>query len=116
MRIFLSYGRDKYVDLALRIKSDLEKRGYHVWFDQERIKTGLDYEMSIDEGIAWCAEKPGEGRFGLIMTPHSVRRPDGYCLNEISRALSRGLPAIPIMAQWCEPPSFIVPDSVAGHD
>jgi len=104
MRIFLSYGRDKYVDLALQIKSDLEKHGHQVWFDQARIQTGFDYELSIDEGITWCAERPGEGRFGLIMTPHSVRRPDGYCLNEISRALSRGLLAIPIMAQWCEPP------------
>ncbi|MCG3774426.1 MAG: hypothetical protein JW395_1249 [Nitrospira sp.] len=37
------------------------------------------------------------------MTPHSVRRPDGYCLNEIALALSKSVRIIPVMLVWCEP-------------
>ena len=31
------------------------------------------------------------------MTPHSVRRPDGYCLNELAKALERQKPIIPVL-------------------
>ena len=31
----------------------------------------------------------------LLLTPHAVRRPDGYCLNEVARALNHGLQIIP---------------------
>ena len=41
------------------------------------------------------------------MTPHSVRRPDGYCLNELARAYSRNLPIIPVMVSFVEPPLSI---------
>jgi len=40
VRIFLSYGHDDYISLALRIKHDLEERGHEVWFDVERLKPG----------------------------------------------------------------------------
>jgi hypothetical protein len=43
----------------------------------------------------------------LLLTPHSVRRPDGYCLNEVARALSRGLHIIPLMVVESEPPLSI---------
>src|SRR5262249_20108782 len=42
-----------------------------------------------------------------LLTPHSVRRPDGYCLNEIARALGRGLRIIPLMVVDSEPPLSI---------
>lgn len=41
------------------------------------------------------------------MTPHSVRRPDGYCLNEITKALERQLTVIPVMVVQSEPPLSI---------
>jgi hypothetical protein len=43
MRIFLSYGHDEHTAFALRLKSDLERRGHQVWFDQDRLKPGADY-------------------------------------------------------------------------
>jgi hypothetical protein len=33
----------------------------------------------------------------LTMTPHSVRRPDGYCLNELAKALERQKTIIPVL-------------------
>jgi tetratricopeptide (TPR) repeat protein len=106
-RIFLSYGHDEHLALALRMKQDLEARGHVVWFDAERLKPGADWERYIEEGLEWAAAIPQEGRVVLIMTPHSVRRPDGYCLNEVARALSRRLTVVPAMVVWCEPPLSI---------
>ena len=107
LRIFISYGHDKHVVLAERLKKDLESRGHEVWFDADRIKPGRDWETYIENGIDWVSEVPVSGRMVILLTPHSVRRPDGYCLNELSRALKRGLSLVPIMVAWCEPPLSI---------
>lgn len=112
LRIFISYGHDKHAAFAQRLDDDLnaddlKKRGYETWYDLERLKPGGDWERYIEEGLLWASEKKGIGRFILIMTPHSVRRPDGYCLNEISRALDLHLPVILIMLGWSSPPLSI---------
>jgi WD40 repeat protein len=107
VRIFLSYGHDEYASLARRIKVDLETRGHEVWFDADRLKPGRDWEQYIEEGIDWVSAVPDAGRFLLLMTPHSVRRPDGYCLNELARAYGRGLPILPVMVFRVEPPLSI---------
>jgi hypothetical protein len=96
-RIFLSYGHDEHRTLAERLKEDLQARGHAVWFDADRLVSGADWERYIEEGLEWAAAIPDRGRIVLILTPHSVRRPDGYCLNEIARALSRRLTVIPVM-------------------
>jgi hypothetical protein len=106
-RIFISYGHDEFAALARRLKKDLETRGHEVWFDEDRLKPGEDWEAYIEEGLEWTASKPGRGRIVLLMTPHAVRRPDGFCLNEITRALQRNMLVIPIMVVWCEPPLSI---------
>jgi hypothetical protein len=54
--------------------------------------------------LDWAAHNTQLGRFLLLMTPHSVRRPDGFCLRELARALERGIPVIPVMLTTCEPP------------
>ena len=97
MRIFLSYGHDEYASLALRIKRDVEALGHEVWFDLGYLKVGSDWEQYIADGLDWVAAVPGTARFLLLMTPHSVRRPNGYCLNELARAFGRNLPIIPVM-------------------
>ena len=107
MRIFLSYGHDIYASLAERIKHDLEALNHDVWFDLDRLKAGGDWERYIEQGLEFASAIPGAGRFLLLMTPHSVRRPDGYCLNEIARALGRDLPVIPVMVSDVEPPLSI---------
>jgi WD40 repeat protein len=106
-RIFLSYGHDEHSDLARVLKRDLEARGHEVWFDEDRLMAGADWETRIEQGLQWAASEPDCGRVVLLITPHSVRRPDGYCLNELARAISRGLPIVPLMAVWSEPPLSI---------
>jgi len=105
VRIFLSYGHDEHTAVALRLKSDLEGRGHEVWFDVERLKPGGDWERYIEDGLDWVSA--GRGKFVLLMTPHSVRRPDGYCLNELARAYSRQLTIAPVMVSTVEPPLSI---------
>lgn len=107
MRIFISYGRDEHNELACRLKEDLKARGHEVWFDEDCLRPGFDWEYYIEEGLQWCATEPRDGRVVLLMTPHAIRRPDGYCLNEIARALYRGLLVVPVMVVWCEPPLSI---------
>jgi len=107
LRIFISYGRDEYAALATQLKADLEARNHEVWFDQEKLKEGGDWEHYIDDGLNWVSSDPETGRILFIMTPHSVRRPDGYCLNEIAKALSKCVPIIPIMLVFSEPPLSI---------
>ena len=106
-RIFLSYGHDEYTYLARQLKLDLERRGCEVWFDVERLVPGAIWETYIEEGLEWVSDAPGLANLVLLMTPHSVRRPDGYCLNELSWALSRGLTVIPLMVVDVEPPLSI---------
>jgi WD40 repeat protein len=106
-KVFLSYGHDEYAAFAERLKLDLEESGFKVWFDLDRLRPGGDWEQYIEQGLRWLTESPTRGRVVLLMTPHSVRRPDGYCLNEISRADGLRVPIIPVMVQTCEPPLSI---------
>ena len=107
IRIFISYGHDEYASFALKLKEDLVARGYEVWFDLDRLRPGADWEQYIEEGLAWVSRDPKNGCIVLIMTPYSVRRPDGYCLNEIARAVQKNIRIIPIMLAPCEPPLSI---------
>jgi WD40 repeat protein len=107
LRIFLSYGHDEYAAFAEKLRDDLIERGHEVWFDVDRLKPGGDWEQYIEEGLDWVSEQPGKGRMILIMTPHSVRRPDGFCLNEIARALDNHLFIIPVMLVECRLPLTI---------
>jgi WD40 repeat protein len=99
LKIFLSYGHDEHLATALRIKADLEARGHQVWFDAERLREGRDWERYIEEGLGHC------DKVVLLMTPHSVRRRnprdpesrDGYCLNEIAKAIEKNKLIVPVM-------------------
>jgi hypothetical protein len=106
MRVFLSYGRDQYAAIAERIAERLKARGMEVWLDSARLRAGVDWESYIDEGLDWAAQDPA-GSLLLLMTPHSVRRPDGFCLNELARANQRGLRIIPVMLSPSTPPLSI---------
>lgn len=91
LKLFLSYGRDTFVDEVRALKVALEARGHEVWFDEEQLGIGLDWEDRIERGLDWC------DRVVLTMTPHSVRRPDGYCLNELAKAMERQKTIIPLL-------------------
>jgi len=103
LNIFLSYGHDKHAAFAERLNNDLKKRGHAVWFDKDRIPGGADWEFCIEQGLDFVARDQTRGRMILIMTQHSLRRPDGFCLNEVARAVTRKLKIIPIMLEEVEP-------------
>jgi hypothetical protein len=107
LRIFISYGHDEYVTLAERLKLDLEGCGHAVWFDSERLNAGRYWEAHIEQGLNWVSEVRDMGRMLLLMTPHSVRQPDGYCLNELARVMERKVSVLPVMVAWCEAPLSI---------
>ena len=102
--IFISYGHDEHVSLAKRLRDDLMVRGHLVWFDEQRLTAGSDWEMHIEEGLEKVAAAGKDGLVLLLLTPHAVRRPDGYCLNEVARALARNIDIIPLMVVDSEPP------------
>ncbi len=106
-RLFISYGHDEHSLLAVRLKDDLKDRGHTVWFDEERLQPGHDWEAFIEQGLDDLTQDPPNSAVLLLLTPHAVRRPDGYCLNEVARALSRGLSIIPLMVVESEPPLSI---------
>lgn len=106
-RVFISYGHDEHTSLALRLRDDLKARGHDVWFDEERLKPGHDWEVFIEKGLEYLTADKANAVVLLLLTPHAVRRPDGYCLNEVARALARGLSVIPLMVVESEPPLSI---------
>ncbi|MFY8104681.1 MAG: toll/interleukin-1 receptor domain-containing protein, partial [Ramlibacter sp.] len=91
LNLFLSYGRDDHTQEVKALRDALRDRGHEVWFDEEQLGSGLDWEDRIEKGLQWC------DRVVLTMTPHSVRRPDGYCLNEIAKALELRKVIIPVL-------------------
>ncbi|QSZ42174.1 TIR domain-containing protein [Sulfurimonas aquatica] len=96
--IFISYGRDvknpQHVELVKKVKSTLEKEGFNVLMDIEQLQTGVDWELQLEKNISqsdWIL---------FFITPYSARRPDGYCLNELSFGLSLRKPIAPIMVDF----------------
>ena len=105
-RIFISYGHDEYLAFARQLAIAFKDRNYEVCFDENYLKGGVPWEEYIENGLQWVAQDEN-GRMILVMTPHSVRRPDGYCLNELAYALDLHLPVLPIMLVWTTPPLSI---------
>jgi tetratricopeptide (TPR) repeat protein len=107
LRIFLSYGHDEFEELAVRLDNDLKARGHEVWFDKRDIKAGRDWEIYIEKGLEWVSQGIHSGWMVLLMTPHSVRRPGGYCLNELECAIQKQIPIVPVMVITVVPPVAI---------
>jgi WD40 repeat protein len=111
-RLFLSYGRRDASDLANRLRADLEARGYEIWQDTRRIRSGTEWEEEIKAGLRQTQVVLA------VLSPHSVRRAtdpsnpdeaDSICLDEISfaRFARPPRPVVPVMAVTCEPPLSI---------
>ncbi|KAG7387848.1 hypothetical protein PHYPSEUDO_013619 [Phytophthora pseudosyringae] len=107
LKIFLSYGHDRFQALAFHLKAALQRRGHVVWLDIERLSAGIDWEEGIAGALAWVRDAGQDGRVLLVMTPHALRRPDGYCLNEVARAASLRLNIFPVMVAESVPPPSI---------
>lgn len=86
---FISYGRADSKAFATKLHARLVEAGLKVWFDQNDIPLGVDYQNQIDDGI----EKAHN--FLFIIAPHSINSP--YCLKEIVLALKRNKRIIPLL-------------------
>jgi len=87
--VFISYGRRESKAFAARLHDRLVEQGYTVWFDQNDIPLGVDFQNQIDEGI----EKAHN--FIFVIAPHAVKSP--YCLKEIELAVKHNKRIIPII-------------------
>jgi WD40 repeat protein len=86
---FISYGRADSKAFATKLYTQLKEQGLKIWFDQNDIPLGVDFQNQIDEGI----EK--SHNFLFIIAPHSVNSP--YCLKEIELAITRNKRIIPLL-------------------
>ena len=86
---FVSYGRIDSKVFAMDLCQQLNDQGFQVWFDQNDIPLGVDFQEQINDGI----EK--SHNFIFIITPHSVNSP--YCAKELSLALKYNKRIIPIL-------------------
>lgn len=86
---FISYGRADSKAFATKLYARLLEQGLKVWFDQNDIPLGVDYQKQIDDGL----EK--SDNFLFIIAPHSINSP--YCGLEIELALRRKKRIIPLL-------------------
>jgi CHASE2 domain-containing sensor protein len=86
---FISYGRADSKAFATKLYARLLEQGLKVWFDQNDIPLGVDYQKQIDDGL----EK--SHNFLFIIAPHSINSP--YCGLEIELALRRNKRIIPLL-------------------
>jgi len=101
-QVFFSYGHDENVKYVLIVKEYLEKRGFKVYFDQERLEAGDDWDFELEKALK------RQKNVVFFITPHSARRPKGFCLNELAMALVLKREIFPVMLEQEVPPLSIV--------
>ena len=86
---FISYGRADSKSFATKLYEKLTENGLKIWFDQNDIPLGVDFQNQIDDGITKA------DNFLFIIAPHSVNSP--YCLKEINHAIKYNKRIIPLL-------------------
>lgn len=86
---FISYGRADSLAFGKILYTRLREQGLNIWFDQNDIPLGVDFQNQIDDGI----EKADN--FLFIIAPHSINSP--YCGKEIELAIRRNKRIIPLL-------------------
>lgn len=86
---FISYGRADSKAFATKLHTRLVEEGLRVWFDQNDIPLGVDFQEQIYDGIK------KSHNFLFIIAPHSVKSP--YCLKEILGAIEHNKRLIPLL-------------------
>jgi hypothetical protein len=82
--IFLSYAREDAA-AAANIQTALTSAGLEVWFDENRLEAGDQYDQKIKRGIRVCA------LFVPIISRNTERRLEGYFRREWKLATERAL-------------------------
>ena len=94
--IFISYGHQidskliDYDNIIRKIADDLRKTGYETFVDIDYLYSGSDWQQVLDEHIK-------ASRIMLFMVSSRSVRSDGYCLNELCRAMETETRIIPIL-------------------
>ncbi|UBF27678.1 TIR domain-containing protein [Kovacikia minuta CCNUW1] len=86
---FISYGRLDSKAFCIKLYQRLTEEGLKVWFDQNDIPLGSDFQNEINDGIDQA------DNFLFVISPHAVNSP--YCLKEIEQALQRNKRIIPVL-------------------
>ena len=103
-KLFFSYGHDSNKVIVDRIKQDLEKLGYIIWIDYERIQKGDNWRSKIYEGVT------SSNQVLAFLSSHSSRE-NGVCHDELRIALcEKGAYIQPILLENID--SFSVPQNV----
>ena len=97
-KVFFSYGHDRHTHLIQSIRDDLQQNGFDIWMDDHGLKTKDHWSYEIESAIENSTEVI------YFITPHSARRPDGYCLKELRYALDSGKEITPIMLDFYKLP------------
>jgi WD40 repeat protein len=87
--VFISYGRADSKAFAIQLHQALLRRGLKVWFDQNDIPLGVDYQNQINDGLS------KSHNFLFIISPHSVN--SDYCRKEIELAAQLNKRIIPVL-------------------
>lgn len=99
--VFISYGHEVSDDVVRRLVDDLNKENlYDVFLDSDYLYKG-DWENKIDNAIQRCEH------FVFIVSKKSISL-QGYCLNELTRAVECKKDIIPIMIDDSYVPLSIV--------
>ncbi len=92
--VFLSYSR-KDADFARKLNLSLQAAGKNVWFDQESIASGMDFEAELYKGIN------GADNFVFVLSPDSVI--SKYCEDEVNYAVSQGKRIFTVLCREIDP-------------
>ncbi|HDN27771.1 MAG TPA: toll/interleukin-1 receptor domain-containing protein, partial [Thioploca sp.] len=75
--VFISYSQTDS-DFARKLNDALQENRKTVWFDQESIAVGVDFQQEIKRGIENC------DNFLFIISPNAIQSP--YCADEVEYA------------------------------
>jgi len=91
LRIYMSYSKND-IELARRIKHQLEEKDYLVYLAQDDVNLGIDYATTIYNAISEASQEGGV----LVLITKDVLKSSSI-LREIDFALSRGGNIIPVL-------------------
>lgn len=112
-RYMFSFDDSCYA-LAQQLHDDLTALGFSVFPPPQppvadSVSSIQENARLHEEALQWAASsaEKNNGKMILLVTPESVGRPSGVCLNDISAAMSAGIGFVPLMVRQCEIPLSI---------